>query len=75
MEIKTVKSIEHWRGEIPAHYLWQVYLYNHFLTRQDKAYFGIGVVDDRDYKDPDNWQPNSRNCMLVEIKIDRDMVA
>ena len=75
LEIKTVKSIEHWRGEIPTHYLWQVYLYNHFLTKQDKAYFGIGVVDDRDYKDPDNWQPNARNCMLVEIRIDRDMVA
>lgn len=52
-----------------------MYLYNHFLTRQDKAFFGIGVVDDRDYKDPDNWTPNCRNCLLIEIKIDRDMVA
>lgn len=75
LEVKTVRSIDHWRGEIPPHYLWQVYLYNHFLTKQDKAYFGIGVVDDRDYQNPDNWQPNSRNCILVEISIDRAMVA
>lgn len=46
LEIKTVKSVEHWQGQIPLHYLWQVYLYNHFITQQDKAYFGVGVVSD-----------------------------
>lgn len=75
LEIKTVKNVDLWRGEIPANYLWQVYLYNHFITRQDRAYIGVGVVDNGTYENPDNWQPNSRNCILAEVPIDQDMVA
>lgn len=75
LEIKTVKSVDHWQGQIPLHYMWQVYLYNHFITQKDKQYFGVGVVSDQDYQNPDHWQPNAYNCMLIEIPIDRIMVA
>lgn len=75
LEIKTVKDISRWDGNIPQHYLWQVYLYNHFITKQKVAYFGIGEVTDEDYKNPNHWIPNESNCYIVPIEIDTEMVA
>lgn len=81
LEIKTVnrKQIEEkgtWiNGNIPKHYLWQVYLYNHFITKQDKAYFGMAVVDARVYENPNMWVANKTNCKLIEVNIDQKMVA
>lgn len=34
LEIKTVKNFDRWKEQIPEHYLWQVYLYNHFIAKQ-----------------------------------------
>lgn len=80
LEIKTVnrRQIEEkgvWINGVPPHYLWQVYLYNHFITRQDKAYFGLGIVDSRTYDNPNMWVANKENCKLIEISIDQEMVA
>lgn len=78
LEVKTVHrdSLKSWEnGDIPEHYKWQVYLYNHFITKQDKAYFAIGIVDNDTYSNPYAWVPNKDNCMLIEIPIDQNAVA
>lgn len=75
LEVKTVRDLGTWKDGVPAHYLWQVYLYNHFLTHQDKAYFAVGMVTSETYSNPYGWVPNSQNCLLIEIPIDQRMVA
>lgn len=81
LEIKTAnrRQIEEkgtWiDGNIPKQYLWQVYLYNHFITHQDKAYFGLGIVDSKTYENPNLWVATKSNCKLFEISIDQKMVA
>ena len=80
LEIKTAnrRQIEQygtWLNGVPEHYLWQVYLYNHFITKQDKAYVGLGIVDQSTYDNPNSWVPCKENCKLFEITIDREMVA
>lgn len=79
LEIKTVnrRKIEkgEWSKQPPEHYLWQVFLYNHFITKQDKAYFGVGIVDENTYANPNGWVPSRSNCKLYEISIDQQRVA
>lgn len=73
-ECKTVKNLSAWNGEIPEYYKWQVYLYNHFITRQDKAFFFIGEVTDEDYDNPTGWKPTDENTHLFIVDIDQKMV-
>lgn len=75
LEVKTVRDLSTWDGGIPPHYLWQVYLYNAFITKQDKAYFAIGIVTSDTYKDPYQWVPNKENCLLIEVPINQAMVS
>ena len=75
LEVKTVRDMTSWADGVPPHYLWQVYLYNHFITKQDKAYFAVGMVTNETYKDPYMWVPNKDNCILLEVPIDQEMVA
>lgn len=75
LEVKTVRDMSSWANGVPPHYLWQVYLYNHFITHQDKAYFAVGMVTSETYKDPYMWVPNKDNCILLEVPIDQEMVA
>ena len=78
LEVKTANgngSAKEWAERVPAHYLWQVYLYNHFITKQDKAYFLLGVVDNQTYDNPNSWVPNANNCFMFEVEIDQKYVA
>lgn len=75
LEVKTVRDLSAWSDGVPPHYLWQVYLYNHFMTHQDKAYFAIGMVTSETYANPYGWVPNSQNCILIEVPIDQKAVA
>lgn len=68
-EVKTAKNLIAWADGVPSHYLWQVYLYNHFITHQSKAYVMLGVVTDETYADPNTWVPSDENCMLYEVDI------
>ncbi len=74
LEVKTVKNIDSWHGQIPANYYWQVALYNEFIAQQDVVYFAIGIVTEDDYKDPSHWVPNANNCLFVPVQIDRAQV-
>lgn len=75
LECKTARDTTAWLNGPPEHYMWQVALYNHFITKQTKAYFVLGVVGAEDYKNPNGWIPNSTNCFLFEVKIDREKTA
>lgn len=75
LEVKTARDPSAWLNGPPEHYYWQVALYNHFITKQTKAYFVLGVVGYDDYKNPNGWIPNSTNCFLFEVKIDREKTA
>ena len=77
LEVKTANpmSAEKWVEHPPEHYLWQVYLYNHFVTKKDKAYMLLGVVDPRFYANPNQWIPDSNNTFLYEVPIDQKAVA
>lgn len=74
LEVKTARDVSAWLEGPPEHYFWQVALYNHFITKQDKAYFLLGVVDTKDYANPNGWVPNKDNCFLFEVEIDQDAV-
>ena len=77
LEVKTANpmSARKWVEHPPEHYLWQVYLYNHFVTKKDKAYMLLGVIDPKFYGNPNQWIPDRTNTFLYEVPIDQKMVA
>jgi len=76
LEIKTSANIQSWEDGVPEYYRTQVMLYNHFITKKDKAYVGLGIRN-RDYID--SWTPNEENTFLFPMEIDQkeceDMLA
>lgn len=74
-EVKTARDVAGWTDGVPEHYYWQVCLYNHFITKKDKAYFLLGIVDDDTYRDVTSWEPTPENCLLIPVTIDQQMVA
>lgn len=81
LECKTAKNLDKWKDEdgnvkIPAHYIKQVELYNHFVTKQDIAYLVLGAVSDETYADPDSWTPiKGVTVEVYPIEIDQEKVA
>lgn len=75
LEIKTSSNMDSWADGVPEYYFWQVALYNHFLTKKDKAYVVLGIVNERTYRDPASWIPSRENVVMFEIHIDQAMVA
>lgn len=74
LEIKTSSNLPEWGEGVPVHYYWQVALYNEFLAKKDRAYVGLGIVDQNTYRNPLSWAPNDRNVVLYDMMIDRDDV-
>lgn len=72
LECKTAGDPNDWLNGPPAHYMLQVMLYNHFITKKNKAYFVVGIVGNEYLNNPNGWIPNSSNCFLFEVKIDQD---
>ena len=77
LEVKTTseRGALKWSEHPPTNYLWQVYLYNHYITKQDKAYILLGVMDAMAYANPNSWVPSRYNTYLFEVQIDQDEVA
>lgn len=71
LEVKTSSNMSAWIDGVPEYYYWQVALYNHFLTHQDKAYVALGIVDEETHKDPEKWVPSESNVVLLEVPIDQ----
>lgn len=76
LEVKTTSpnGAKGWEQHPPEYYLWQVYLYNAFLTKKDKAYMALGVIDPQFYGNPNAWIPDKSNTFLFEVPIDQKMV-
>lgn len=75
LEIKTSSNLESWLNGVPEYYYWQVALYNHFITKKDKAYVVLGMVDQDTYKNPQSWIPSDRTVKMYAMDIDQDIVS
>lgn len=74
LEIKTSANMDSWAMGVPDYYYWQVGLYNEFITQQDSAIVGLGIVDEITHRNPLTWAPNERNVVLFEMPIDREQI-
>lgn len=75
LEIKTSSNMESWSEGVPEYYKLQVGLYNHFITKKDKAYVVLGVVNENTYRDYHSWIPNERTVAMFEFGIDQEAFA
>lgn len=69
LEIKTARDPSAWTEGVPQHYLDQVALYNHFLTKSWRAFVGVGFVTEETYDDPASWTPSAENVVLIDLDI------
>ena len=74
LEIKTSSNLDSWVDGVPSYYYWQVALYNEFLSKKDKAYVVLGIMDDFARRNPYCWMPTPRNVVMYEMSIDRKSV-
>lgn len=74
LEIKTSINMDSWANGVPEYYYWQIALYNEFLTQKDKAFVGLGMVNQNTHRDSTSWVPNERTVALFEMPIDREDV-
>lgn len=72
LEIKTSKNLDSWKNGVPEYYKLQVSLYDHFITKQGKAYVVLGMVNDETYRDYNSWIPNSKTVAMFEMDVDKD---
>lgn len=68
VEIKTSSRPQDWDGKIPLHYHIQASLYAHFL-KSDRILFGVGFMDKDSLANPDKWNPDKDNTIIVEADI------
>lgn len=71
LEVKTSGNLKSWEDGVPIYYQLQVGLYNHFISKQDKAYVVLGTVGPETYKDPEGWVPDDSNTFMFEMPIDQ----
>lgn len=74
LEVKTSANLDSWADGVPEYYYWQVALYNYFLTKKDKAYVALGIVNENTYRDYASWVPSTENVALFEMPIDQKQV-
>lgn len=65
VEIKTSSRPKDWDGQIPEHYHIQASLYAHFF-KTDSIIFGVAFTDRNTLSNPDAWQPNESNTIVVK---------
>lgn len=75
LEIKTSSNMESWIEGVPEYYYLQVALYNHFITKKDKAYVVLGIVNENTYADYHSWIPSENTVALFPLKIDQEEFA
>ena len=70
LEIKTSSKIDDWTEGVPLYYWLQVALYNHFITKREYAYVGLGMRSQTD--SIEDWKATDDNVRLFKMKIDPD---
>jgi len=72
LEIKTSSNMESWIDGVPRYYYLQVALYNRFITKQDKAYVVLGIVNENTYRDYNSWIPNEETVTMYPLEINQE---
>lgn len=76
VEVKTTKRVEDWRGvdgtiEPPIYYKLQASLYAYLLGFDDVV-MTCSFLEDIDYANPENFEPNSKNTVVIEFKVSEE---
>lgn len=68
LEMKTTKRVEDWVDDIPEYYALQAALYA-YLLGVDDVIMVCTVLEDQDYKDPENFEVNTNNTFEKVFKV------
>jgi len=68
LEFKTTKRSEDWKDDIPEYYAIQAALYAYLLGVDDVIMIASFLAE-KDYKDPDKFEPTAKNTITVEFKV------
>lgn len=73
VEVKTTKRVEDWRGvdgsiEPPIYYKLQACLYA-YLLGFDNVVMTCSFLEDKDYNNPEAFEPNVNNTVVIEFKV------
>lgn len=73
VEVKTTKRVEDWRGdngeiEPPIYYKLQASLYA-YLLGFDNVVMTCSFLEDKDYNNPEAFEPNVNNTVVIEFKL------
>ena len=73
VEVKTTKRVEDWRGadgsiEPPIYYKLQACLYA-YLLGFDNVVMTCSFLEDKDYVNPEAFEPNVNNTVVIEFKV------
>lgn len=73
VEVKTTKRVEDWRGvdgsiEPPIYYKLQACLYA-YLLGFDNVVMTCSFLEDKDYTNPEAFEPNVNNTVVIEFKV------
>lgn len=68
LEFKTTKRVEDWKGKIPEYYALQAALYA-YLLRVDLVYMVASFLNDSDYHEPENYEPDHKNTNVYPFEI------
>ena len=69
LEIKTTSNYKSWSDGVPEYYKLQVMLYNHFMTKRDKAYVAVALVNGVTKATVSEWTPTDDNVFLFQLPI------
>lgn len=73
VEVKTTKRVEDWKGvdgkvEPPIYYKLQASLYA-YLLGFDNVVMTCSFLQDKDYQNPEAFEPNVENTVVIEFKV------
>ncbi len=76
VEVKTTKRVEDWRGvngkvEPPIYYKLQAALYA-YLLGFDNVVMTCSFLEDKDYANPESFEPNIENTVVIEFKLSEE---
>lgn len=76
VEVKTTKRVEDWKGvdnkvEPPIYYKLQACLYA-YLLGFDNVVMTCSFLEDKDYTNPDAFEPNVDNTVVIEFKLSEE---
>ncbi len=68
VEIKTTKRAEDWKIDVPIYYKLQACLYA-YLLGLDNVVMTASFLEDKDYTNPEAFQPSYKNTKVYEFKV------